>query len=585
MSNINVGTSWTTICNNNISSNYTLAYQMYRGTQDVANNRTYVYRRVLLIVRYTGVSGPGWEASGTGMTTSSHPSSTADLSVGTHVVLTGEGWVNHNSDGSWSQNVSGAYRYGWTGSSWQYVWGTGTNTAVLPSLPRNATIDTFNNFIIEDGLTITYSNKIAGKTLTFTVKMDGLSDTLASLSIAQAAVGSETIKFTFTDANLTKIRTALGNSKSATFTVTLATSGITSTSVVKPTGTLKESANAPTIGTPTVTEAALSSHGVAALEFVRYIGKKKVVVTVTPATGTSISTVVLINGTNRVSCTHSGNTWTGTTGGLTENKITISATDARGFTKTAAVNASSWKAYAYPSVNEVAFDRNNATTTAGYIRPKGTYWNGKAGNTTNNLTWTFTLNSGTASSAQSSTKSGANWSGDFPIAAGSAYELVRTQTYTVKVTARDSFGQTQSKSESIGTAVLTLWLGKVTAIAPYLLAEHDVGIGKGGAVTTKLSTVASDVATLKGKTIKTKQVYNQTKALSVSNGNVITFSKPSDFTQSLGVRIRRAWPQSSWADGAVVAISADDTFDGTMSVTLTTNHAQSYALILELIYI
>lgn len=582
---IAVGTDWTTICNNNISSNYTLAYQMKRGTQDVNNNRTYVYRRLLLIVRYAGASGIGWEASGTGIATSSHPSETATLSVGTHVVLSGEGWVNHSDDGTWSQNVSGTYRYGWTGSSWMYAWGTGTNTATLPSLPRNAKITSFNNFTIEDGVTVAYTNSIAGKTLTFTVKLDGLSDTLASMTIGNAQTGSETITFTFTDANLAKIRTKLGNAKSGTFIITLTTSGISTTSVVNPTGTLKESVNRPSIATPTVTETALSGKGVSALEFVRYISTKHVSVVVTPGTGTTIKSVVLSNGTNRVNCTASGTTWSGSIGNLTENTIVITATDNRGFTNTRTITASTWRTYARPSVTEVKFDRNNATTTAGYIQPKGTFWNGKAGSTTNTVTWTFKLNSLSVSSAQSTTRSGANWSGNYSITAGSTYELDRESTYTLRVTVTDSFGQSAYKDASLGTAVLTLWLGKVTAIAPYLLAEHDVGIGKGGAVTTKLSTVASDVATLKGKTIKTKQVYNQTKSLSTSNGNVITFSEPSDFTQSLGVRIRRAWPQSSWADGAVVAISADDTFDGTMSVTLTTTHAQSYALILELIYI
>ena len=587
MASIAVGTDWTTICNNNISSNYTLAYQMKRGTQDVNNNRTYVYRRLLLIVRYAGASGIGWEASGTGVSTSSHPSETASLSVGTHVVLSGEGWVNHSDDGTWSQNVSGTYRYGWTGSSWMYAWGTGTNTATLPSLPRNAVITSFNNFTIEDGVTIAYTNNIAGKTLTFTVKLDELSDTLASTAIGNAQAGSETIKFTFTDANLAKIRTKLGNAKSGTFIITLTTSGISTTSVVKPTGTLKESVNRPSIATPTVTETALSGKGVGALEFVRYISTKNVSVVVTPGTGTTIKSVVLSNGTNRTNCTADGTTWSGSIGNLTENTIVITATDNRGFTNTRTITASTWRTYAKPSVTEVKFDRNNATTEAGYIQPKGTFWNGTAGNTTNSVSVKFKLNSLSEASFSASqiSKSGTNWSGDYSISASSTYKLEREKTYTLRVTVTDSFGQSAYKDASLGTAVLTMWLGKVTAIAPYLLAEHDVGIGKGGAVTVKLSEVASDVTTLKGKVVKTKEVYNATKALSTSNGNAITFSKPSDFTQSLGVRIRRAWPQSSWADGAVVAISADDTFTGTMSVTLTTTHAQSYALILEMTYI
>ncbi len=125
-----IGTNWTTIGQSD-NGRFHLKYQAYYSTQDVANNRTYVYRRLLLTVdTYGEISAVNYEFSGTNLNTAS--GGYIAYSAGDHVLTTGEGYVYHSSDGSWSQSVTGTANFGGA-----YVW-TASGTATLPTIPRTS---------------------------------------------------------------------------------------------------------------------------------------------------------------------------------------------------------------------------------------------------------------------------------------------------------------------------------------------------------------------------------------------------------------------------------------------------------------
>lgn len=113
------------------------------GTQDIANNRTYltIWERIY-VAAYNGAGGP-WKAS---------PASSASVTsvMGTHIGFSGgydlrssvqssqslgswAGWVNHNADGTMALGIS----YAFSGNGGTPLGnGSGSFTITFPRIPR-----------------------------------------------------------------------------------------------------------------------------------------------------------------------------------------------------------------------------------------------------------------------------------------------------------------------------------------------------------------------------------------------------------------------------------------------------------------
>lgn len=135
-----VGTDWTTIGTKD-DGLFHLYYQMKRGTQDTTNNRTYVYRRLRLVTTGSLSTNYGAVYSGTGFTTKTLSGYVA-ITAGTYDLLTAEGYVAHDSNGDWSQSVTGTANYG----NGTFVW-TASGTASLPNIPH--TIPAPSSVVVE----------------------------------------------------------------------------------------------------------------------------------------------------------------------------------------------------------------------------------------------------------------------------------------------------------------------------------------------------------------------------------------------------------------------------------------------------
>lgn len=110
---------------------FTLKYQMWADPYDIANNRTKVWRRLLLSVADGGSLGAiSYEYSATGMASAS--GGAVSFTAGDYVLLSSEGYVTHNADGTWSQAVSGSVNFG------NYIFWNCSGTAELETIPRTS---------------------------------------------------------------------------------------------------------------------------------------------------------------------------------------------------------------------------------------------------------------------------------------------------------------------------------------------------------------------------------------------------------------------------------------------------------------
>lgn len=105
-------------------------------------------------------------------------------------------------------------------------------------------------------------------------------------------------------------------------------------------------------------------------------------------------------------------------------------------------------------------------------------------------------------------------------------------------------------------------------------------------VSKQIETITGQLKTFlpRNMGVKRAEVYNDNVALQAKD-NRITFALPDDLKTPLGVRIDMAWPMSTWT-GAVVAISKDGTtIDGAGYVDVYSGSAQTFRLVLSLLYI
>ena len=475
--------SWTTVASGTFTSNgATLQYyiQAKLNSQSIANNTSKVDIRAR--TKFTGyvMGGAGYSFSCTGCTTSSgsgviYYNNSAYTNSNPPVyhtyeqtVLTGSKTVTHSSNGTGSLSMSGACTNQYLGMSISV-----SDSVDLPKIDRISVITSFNAFTIEDGLSFSYTDYLANKTLSLDIKVG--STTVRSETYT-SVVGAHSASITFTQAELTAIYNAMSTSaKSATFTLSLTTSGITTASTATATGTLKESVNKPTVDSISLTEQALTSYGVGNDTVVQYLSQKLVIVTVTTKNNATVSSVMVNNGTiSRAATLQSGNTYAVSMSNLTSGIFTVTVTDSRGFYASQSATKT-FLAYVYPAITSAEMDRDSNIVTTGYINVSGTFWNDTAGSTTNTIRWTYKLNSLNTSGQQSVTATNSTWNGSVSLTATEASNtLERNTAYDCLLTATDAFGQSATYTVSIGIAVLALWLGKYTVRASGVVTEKLV---------------------------------------------------------------------------------------------------------------
>lgn len=469
-----LGDAWKTIAVSTFTSNgATLQYivEAKLDSQSTSENKSYISTRARTVMTGYEVSSYNVHMSCTGCKSRDGDNSTRYYFI-TGVVLEGSTTVNHNADGSGSVTISGVC----TGNYGMNLRPSGT--VALPKIDRYSIVTTFNNFNIENGFSFGFTDYLSDKTLTLTCKMGDVS--LLTKTYTSSA-GAHIDSIIFTEEQLTNIYNNIGASnKSAKFSLTLATSGISTSSTKEATGTLIAASNAPTIGLGTITEAdaKMLQCGVLGDEIVRYLSTKSITASATAKHGATIASVKIKNGSDgaEYEMTKSDDTYSKALSNLTANSFILTATDSRGLTASMTMKCTI-KNYSRPSVEKIDFGRTSEISSTGYVRPVGSYWSGEAGNVTNSVTWTYRISS--TSAAQPATAVGTTWRGEASLVSGT---LLRENAYECVVTVTDALGQSASLTVSIGPAKLSAWIGKETMRAEGFVGNHYIGVFPVGAI-------------------------------------------------------------------------------------------------------
>lgn len=412
--------------------------------------------------------------------------------------------VAHDDDGSKTCNFELKMETG-TGADpnganppWFWQSKSSSNSITLTKINRYSTLTAFSSFTIEDGLSFSYTDYLANKTITAAIKITSPSNSNTVVTIKSptytSSVGTHTEQVTFTSSELSTIYSTIGTSKkSATFSIDLSTSGITTTSTKTATGSMDTAINKPVLSSGSMNETALAAYDVAPTEIIRYLSTKQIFITATAYNGASISKVEVKNGSTTATLTQASSpgVYVGTITNITNDTFSIVATDSRGLVSDTYTLRGTLKEYTMPRVTNVDFKRSDTSGNestiydSGFIKSKGTFWNGSAGSISNNtVTWTYAITGASNPSSSLPTPTAPHivahkWDGQVLLPTGT---LLRDHAYTCTVTVTDSLGQSDSLSVELGTAELSMWLGKRTLRVEGIVAEHYIGVFPVGSI-------------------------------------------------------------------------------------------------------
>lgn len=416
---------------NSYGNLYVRVYAKYTE-QDIANNRTKVQyeARAYFSGSYIYDASGAGKISGTSATSVSG-SCTKPTEGETVIATTTAAWVTHGSNGKKSISAS-AYlnfpNWGWSG--------TATGTADLPAIPRQAVINSAQNFSDEGNPTITYTNSAGSSvsSLQAGISFDG---TTFQVTYRDVSKTGTSYTFELTDAERTALRNACTTANSSTVYFYLKTviSGTTYTnkfsktfSVVNASPTLSATAK----DTNSTTTALTGD----ANKIIKGFNTVSVTATATALKGATIKSYKITNGSR--SLTTSSGTFTNVESGT----FVFSVIDSRGNTTSVTLEKTLIN-YVVLTTNlsaGMAVDNANGTITATI---KGKYFNGSFGSKSNTLTvqYRYKTIDGTYGSWTSAT---ATKSGNTYTASVSITKLDYKKKYVIQARATDKLATIES---------------------------------------------------------------------------------------------------------------------------------------------
>lgn len=375
-----------------LTKNYQMLSQKYLGNsygdlyvrlyakyteQDVANNRTYVVYQVrsyysgnsyILDQQGTmGVSGTGADYQSTSCT---RPTSGESVSV------TAEGWVYHNNDGT--KSVSGKASLSFPNWGWS---GTASGSADLPRIPRASGVACSSPYIGDNAI-ISIDKKASAFTSTLTYKIGTLTGTIVTKT------SETTVQFKTSEIE-DSIYALIPNIKEIQGTIYCATyngnTQIGDTQSTKFNLYTKESVCKPDV-TATVVDTNTSVTNITGsnTKFVKYISKPKVTVSATAKKSSTIKSYSINLNDGQTS-----NLQEDTFDSVGSNKVTISATDSRGYANSTDVELDMLD-YIKLHVNTISITRPEGTSNEAILNCNGAYYNGSFTDTkANSLSGSF----------------------------------------------------------------------------------------------------------------------------------------------------------------------------------------------------
>lgn len=350
---------------------YARVYAKYTE-QDIANNRTKVQyeARAYFTGSYILDKQGAGKISGTSATSVS-ASCTKPTEGETVIATTSAVWVTHGSDGKKSISAS-AYlsfpNWGWSA--------TATGTADLPTIPRQATISSAQNFSDEGNPTITYSNPAGSvvSSLQAGISFDGATFQVAYRDISTSGT-SYTFKLTDTEREALRNACTTANSRTIYFYLKTVISGTTYESKFAKTFSVVNAS-------PTLTATAIDTNATSTAltgntsRIIKGFNTIEVTATATALKGATIESYKITNGSKTIT------TASGTFTNVESASFVFSVTDSRGNTTTVTVIKTLIN-YITLTANFSANITADGTITA---TVSGNYFNGRFGSVSNTLT-------------------------------------------------------------------------------------------------------------------------------------------------------------------------------------------------------
>lgn len=369
-------TSWQSIASYtwNQTASVTFYLDAKYSTQSIVNNTTTIQTRLRSVLNSGGISGAGYN-----YTCSYAPtvSGSGTWVFATETITSGESTITHNSDGTKSLSLSASMKNNYWGLN-----KTISATVSLPTIPRQATITSAQDFNDEGNPTITYNNPLGSNASSLQICLINPSDTIRFADYRDVnKTGTLSYTFNFTDEERNALRQACtGTSMQVKFVLRTIIGGNGYYSSATKTMTIVN--GNPTLSYEVVeTDASvISTLGTNQL-LIKGVTKPKVTITATPKKYATISKYTIdLNGNYVESNEYTFNALTG-------NNLTISATDSRGL-KTQQNETLSVIDYfrPYATINVPRAEENDDRA---YINIDGTWYNEGFGNTSNQLTITW----------------------------------------------------------------------------------------------------------------------------------------------------------------------------------------------------
>ena len=352
---------------------YVRLYARY-SEQDITNNRTYVYYQARSYYENStyirddqgtiAVSGTGASYQSAGCT---RPT------TGESVSVTTSGWVSHNSDGTGSASGSATINFpnwGWSG--------TASGSFTLPTIPRASEVACSSPYIGDNAI-ISIDKKSSAFTCTLTYKIGTLTGTIATktssttLQLNTSAIADEIYALIPNDKEIQGTiycttyngSTQIGDTKSTTFNLYA-----------------KESVCKPDVSA-TIVDTNTSVTDITD-KFIKYISKPKVTINATAKNSATIT-----NYSINLNDGQTSNLQENTFDTIGSNKVTVSATDSRGYPNSADVNLDMID-YIKLHINTISITRPEGTSNEAILNCNGAYFNGSfTDEVSNTLTATF----------------------------------------------------------------------------------------------------------------------------------------------------------------------------------------------------
>ena len=354
--------------------------------------------------------------------------------------------VSHNSDGSGTCYIYGKIA-GPSGTSMEGTYVSGTETATLDTIPRQAVLTSATNFNDEENPAITYTNPLgaAVPSLQVGISLDSSSDCEIAYRDVDKTAGTDTIDLTEAERNI--LRAAVTDGNSRTVWIYLRTrigetyyySPLSKTLTIKnPNPTIS-----PTITDSNSTTVALTGNS---SKLVRYFSNAAITIGASAVKQATIES-------QKVTCGNKVLTADGTINAVESNSFVFTATDSRGNTATKTVTPA-FVEY----VKLTCSLGNNMPDGDGEMAVKvsGNYFNGSFGSKSNSLNvyYRYKTSSGSYGSWQAMT---VTKSGNTYTATANVTGLDYQQAYVFQAYAKDALATVESVEKSVKASPVFDW--------------------------------------------------------------------------------------------------------------------------------